>query len=294
MTLNYNSSSELKAFLEQQGLGMQKKFGQNFLVDANVKNILVEALNLQAGDEVWEIGPGLGAVTALMLEKNFKVKAFEIDKGFIRVLKELFGGDENFNLAEGDVMKTWKDHAVSRPAPRYLFGNLPYNIAAALLADFIEEGLIFSRVVVTVQKEVALRMTAKAGSKDYSSFSVMCANVYRLKPLITIRPSSFYPQPNVDSMGVLLESKEPCSNSYLTTGERSGGCFYRLVRALFASRRKTIKNNLMAFVNSKEICEAVLRENGLSGNERAETLEVDTFLSLAKSVDNMRLYKKEC
>jgi len=281
MTINYNSSSELKKFLERQGLGMQKKFGQNFLTDENAKKILVDSLGVKPGDEVWEIGPGLGAVTVMLLEKGIKLKAFEIDKGFARVLKELFGADRNFSLVEGDVMKTWKENAQAA----YLFGNLPYNIAAALLADFIEKGRVFSRMVVTVQKEVALRMTAKAGSKDYSSFSVLCASVYRVKPVITIRPSSFFPQPNVDSMGVLLESG--------TNVEPPRGCFYRMVRALFASRRKTIKNNMTAFVNSKEVCEAVLRENGLTGNERAETLEIDVFLSLAKSVDNMRLYRQE-
>jgi len=285
MTLNYNSSLELKTFLEQQKLGMQKKFGQNFLVDANAKKILVDALDIQAGDEVWEIGPGLGAMTALLLEKDVKLKAFEIDKGFIRILKELFGGNDNFNLIEGDVMKNWENHGAPSAVPRYLFGNLPYNIAAALLADFIEKGQIFRRMVVTVQKETALRMAAKAGTKDYSSFSVLCASSYKVKPVITISPSSFYPQPNVDSMGVLLESKGI---------PQIPPCFFKLVRALFASRRKTIRNNLAAFVNSKEICEAVLSENGLNGNERAETLDVDMFFSLAKSLENMRLYKKEC
>ena len=282
MTINYNSSLELKTFLEQQGLGMQKKFGQNFLVDANAKKILVDALGIQAGDEVWEIGPGLGAMTYLLLEKNVKLKAFEIDKGFIRILKELFGGNDNFNLIEGDVMKNWENQASLSVAPQFLFGNLPYNIGAALLADFIEKRYIFHRIVVTVQKETALRMAAKAGTKDYSSFSVLCASSYKVKPVITIRPSSFYPQPNVDSMGVLLESKG--------ITEFPPG-FFKLIRALFASRRKTIRNNLVAFVNSKEICEAILSENGLNGSERAETLEVDMFLSLAKSLDNMRLYK---
>jgi len=296
MTLNYNSSLALKAFLEQEGLGMQKKFGQNFLTDSHARKILVDALGadgvLPNGGEVWEIGPGLGAMTAMLLEKGLKVKAFEIDNGFIRALKQFFSGDKNFCLIEGDVMKTWKNEP---PAP-FLLGNLPYNIAAALLADFIENSRIFSRMVVTVQKEVALRMTAGAGSKDYSSFSVLCASAYNVKPLITIRPSSFYPQPNVDSMGVLLESKG--ADAYPAV-------FYPLVRALFASRRKTIKNNLTAFIASRKhyfdsqddsrvICSAVLQENGLDGSERAETLELEAFLSLANSMDNMRLCKKEC
>jgi len=282
--LNYNSSSALKAFLEQEGLGMQKKFGQNFLINPQVRLALVEALGVQNGDEVWEIGPGLGAMTALLLEKGLKVKAFEIDKGFIRVLKNLFSNDEKFTLIEGDVLKTWTEQ---QPAP-FLLGNLPYNIAAALLADLIENEITFSRMVVTVQKEVAVRMAAKAGSRDYSSFSVLCASAYKVKPLMVIRPSSFYPQPNVDSMGVFFEKRE--KNEYPKV-------FYPLVRALFASRRKTIKNNMLAFLSSsiqnksnlQEVCSAILQENALDGNERAENLEFEVFLSLAKTIQNMRL-----
>ena len=260
---------------------MQKKFGQNFLINPATRQALAEALVCEAEDEVWEIGPGFGAMTALLLEKGLTVRAFEIDAGFIRVLKQIFADNKNFNLVEGDVLKTWR---AQRPA-QFLLGNLPYNIAAALIAELTENGRIFTRMVVTVQKEVALRMLASAGSPDYSSFSVLCASVYRVKPLMTISPSSFYPQPNVDSMGVLLESKN--AGSYPPV-------FYPLVRALFASRRKTIKNNLTNFTSSREICASVLGESALSGNERAEDLELEVFLSLAKSLENMRIYKKGC
>jgi 16S rRNA (adenine1518-N6/adenine1519-N6)-dimethyltransferase len=289
--INYNSASALKAFLEQEGLGMRKKFGQNFLINPAVRQSLVDALdcgNANTNEEVWEIGPGLGAMTALLLEKGLKVKAFEIDKGFIRILKNLFSERESFSLVEGDVMKTW---SAQEPA-RFLLGNLPYNIAAALLADMIEKGRLFTRMVVTVQKEVALRMTARAGSKDYSSFTVLCASAYNVKQLAVIRPSSFYPRPNVDSMGVLFVNKMENKN---TAGGASGvpAVFYPLVRALFASRRKTIKNNMSVFFASRglsqEACAAFLRENALDGGERAENLEPGVFLSLAKSFDSMRI-----
>jgi len=282
MIINYNSASALRAFLDDEKLGMQKKFGQNFLINPQVRNDLVQALDVSSGGEVWEIGPGLGAMTVLLLEKGVKVKVFEIDKGFIRSLKNIFAENKNFSIIEGDVMKTWESQL---PASAYLFGNLPYNIAAALLADFIEKGAFFSRIVVTVQKEVALRMAARAGSPDYSSFSVLCSSIYKVKPITTIRRESFYPQPNVDSMGVLMEKKE---------NYEYPAVFYPLVRALFASRRKTIKNNLIAFLSSrfnrqaKDICDDILSKNALKGSERAEKLELDGFLSLAKSIDNMR------
>jgi len=288
MTINYNSAVALRAFLDQENLGMQKKFGQNFLINPETRKALVQAINTQSGDEVWEIGPGLGAMTALLLETGLKVKAFEIDLGFIRILKNIFSENKNFTLVEGDVMKTWRNQQASP----FLFGNLPYNVAAALLADFIENDRIFSRMVVTVQKEVALRMTATEGKSDYSSFSVLCASAYKVKPLMTIRPSSFYPQPNVDSMAVLLEKKAP---------QKYPAIFYPLVRALFASRRKTIKNNLLTFLSSRfgdslqnksavqHFVTSVLQNNSLNGTERAESLGLESFLSLALSIDNMRL-----
>lgn len=307
--INYNSAVDLRAFLDQEGLGMQKKFGQNFLINPQIRQTLIAALDVNSKNEVWEIGPGLGAMTAMLLEKGLTVKAFEIDNGFIRVLKKLFGANSNFSLVEGDVMKTWETHfnnntcklsdETLKKSP-LLLGNLPYNIAAALLADFIEKGCIFSRMVVTVQKEVALRMAASAGSADYSSFSVLCASAYKVKPLITIRRESFYPRPNVDSMGVLLESHDAVFH------EQNGSIpvvFYTLVRSLFAARRKTIKNNLLTFFSSRigknsreamktqDLCSAILQENGINSNERAENLGFEVFLSLAKTIDNMRLFK---
>ena len=287
-TINYNSAAALRAFLDEEGLGMQKKFGQNFLINPTIRQALVEALGASAAEEVWEIGPGLGAMTAPLLEKGLTVKAFEIDTGFIRVLKRIFSGEKNFQLVEGDVMKTWEGQP---PAP-LLLGNLPYNVAAALLAALIEKGRLFTRMVVTVQKEIALRMAASAGSPDYSSFSLLCASAYKIKPLMLIRPPSFYPQPNVDSMGILLENRNA------TAPPKD---FYPLVRSLFASRRKTIKNNLSAFISSRlgkisqdrpstrDLCAALLTENGLTGGERAEDLEIEVFLSLAKSIEYMRL-----
>ena len=238
--LKYNSASALRSFLDSEGLGMQKKFGQNFLINPAIRQSLVNALDCKAGDEVWEIGPGLGAMTILLLEKGYKVRAFEIDLGFIRILKKLFGMDEKFTLVEGDCLKTWNTQDVSAQAD-FFIGNLPYNISAVLLADMIEKQRFFTRMVVTVQKEVALRMLAQAGDTDYSSFSVLCASGYKVKPLMKISPSSFFPKPNVDSMGVLLEKNE--------NNKEIPGVFYPLVRALFASRRKTIKNNLFVVKN---------------------------------------------
>jgi 16S rRNA (adenine1518-N6/adenine1519-N6)-dimethyltransferase len=287
MELNYNSAPALRAFLEENGLGMRKKYGQNFLLNPAIRRSLVDALKAQAGSAVWEIGPGLGAMTALLLEQGLFVRAFEIDPGFAGILRRLFSGRENFTLVEGDAMKTWP----SQEAAPYLLGNLPYNIAAVLVAGFIEEGRIFERMVITVQNEVARRMAAKPGSADYSSLSVLCATFYEVKPLMLIRGASFYPRPNVDSRGLVLEKKGHI--------DPPPAIFYPLLRFLFSSRRKMIKNRLRSFIASREgsfcsgegpeeLCASVLEKNGIPGTGRAENLGYGEFCALAKSLDDMR------
>jgi 16S rRNA (adenine1518-N6/adenine1519-N6)-dimethyltransferase len=282
MTPNYNSAAALRAFLDQNGLGMRKKFGQNFLINPGAREALVRALDAQAGESVWEIGPGLGAMTSLLLEGGLCVCAFEIDAGFARALREMFGGNAGFALVEGDALKTWPNE----PAAPYLLGNLPYNIAAALLSDFIEQGRYFDRIVVTVQREVARRMAAVPGSADYSSFSVLCASAYRVKPLMVIKGASFYPKPNVDSQAVLLERRDDAARI-------RPACLYPLVRQLFSSRRKTIKNNLTAFFASPEkgaaMAAQVLETSALDGGRRAEDLSLEDFEALAKTIEDMGL-----
>jgi 16S rRNA (adenine1518-N6/adenine1519-N6)-dimethyltransferase len=284
MMPNYNSAAGLRSFLEQKGLGMRKKFGQNFLINPRLRQALADALEAQAGESVWEIGAGLGAMTGLLLESGLFVRAFEIDQGFISLLNEFFSANDNFTLVEGDALKTWHD----QPPAQYLFGNLPYNIAAALLGDFIVRRRFFRRMVVTVQREVAARMAAAPCSPGYSSFSVLCASAYHVKPLMVISGSSFYPRPNVDSQAVLLDLRDDAESRPLPS------CFHSLLRGLFSSRRKTIKNNLAAFLAASGKCsESVLAEilakSRLDGGGRAETLAFEDFAALAKIIENMGL-----
>jgi 16S rRNA (adenine1518-N6/adenine1519-N6)-dimethyltransferase len=272
--INYDSPQALRAFLAERGLGIRKKFGQNFLINPGLRKALADALAPEGGEEVWEVGPGLGAMTCLLLERGLRVKAFEIDPGFCGILREIFREERNFCLIEGDVLKTW----TGQDEAPCLLGNLPYNIGAVLLADFIEKGRFFKRMVVTVQKEVARRMAAPPGSADYSSFSVLCASAYRVRPLMTIRGASFYPAPRVDSQGLCLSLKEP-ARVYPKN-------FYPLVRHLFSSRRKTVKNNLRRFLGgNEELARSLLDESGISGEERAENLDIEVFAALAERLE---------
>jgi 16S rRNA (adenine1518-N6/adenine1519-N6)-dimethyltransferase len=281
--LDYDSPAAINVFLRERGLAAQKKFGQNFLVRRRVREKLACALAPPEGSSVWEIGAGLGAMTAILLDMGARVKAFEIDRGFCGILTELFSDSRNFSLVEGDVLETWKGEG-ARGGAEFLAGNLPYNIAARLIGSFIESGLFFKRMVVTVQREVALRMAAKPGSPDYSSFSVLCSSVYSVKPVILLKGECFYPVPNVDSQGLCLELKEASSREVYSP------LFYRMVRALFASRRKTLKNNLLKFIKkeaasgsikAEELCVELLRTAGIDPTERAENLACEDFFRLS-------------
>ena len=241
---DYNAPSALVAVLDEHGFGMQKKFGQNFLINAHIRQELVSALGLSAGDAVWEVGPGLGSMTSLLLESGADLTVFEIDRGFVQLLTSYFGSYHSFHLIEGDVLKTWKAE-YQRHAPKAFFGNLPYNIAAKLIAATIEAECFFDCMVITVQKEVGLRMTAVPGSADYSSFSVLCQWAYDVEPIRDIAPAAFWPKPNVESRALRFTKKES------PQPVRDARLFLSLVRGLFSARRKTVKNNLSTILAAR-------------------------------------------
>lgn len=285
---DYDSPLALKAFLESRGMGMQKKFGQNFMVNGAQRERLVAALGILPGMTVWEIGPGLGAMTSSILNKKADLLAFEIDRGFCAALRDFFGEREGFTLIEGDVLKNWKRAVELKGTPARLFGNLPYNIAAAIIGDMISAGIRFDMVVVTVQKEVALRMAARPGSEDYSSFSVLCQWAYDVSSIMDLAGGSFWPRPNVASRAVKMVRKEAWPRC------ESPDVFMEILRALFSSRRKTIKNNLSAWLAASnrlrdgESAEATtaraLSLAGIDPGARAETLSLDDFLRLSDEV----------
>ena len=284
MTLHpdYNSPSEIKNFLESNGLARQKKFGQNFLINENARKRIIDALDITENSSVWEVGPGLGCMTEEILLRGASLTAFEIDRGFAECLKNFFDSyAEKFSLVEGDVLKTWKKEIAAfsektgKENPDRFFGNLPYNIAATLIADTIENQVRFDKCVFTVQKEVAKRMTAKPGTEDYSSFSVLCSWAYDINNVIDLAGTNFWPKPNVDSRAVLFTKKEgfpDCENPKL---------FCKMQRSLFSSRRKNVKNNLGIFLSSAEKAEYALDKAKIMPSLRAEVLTLEQMLVLS-------------
>jgi len=286
MTISYDSPSYLKDFLESKGLAMSKRFGQNFLVDRNARLKLVGAIgaaDCRAGEEgkgssIWEIGPGIGSITSLLVEAGHGVTAFEIDHGFVRVLAEIFGSLPGFSIVEGDFLKTWKS-ALASGRPDVIFGNLPYNAALAIIADLLEYPWVPPRIVFTIQKEAARRIAASPGTKDYSAFSVLCSSVCRTTILYDISHSAFWPQPRVTSSVVLLEPRpEPIAGD-----DRLG--FSRFVRSSFSSRRKTLRNNLIAYDKAMAAkLDQALAALGLPAEVRAEALSPEALAQVYSAV----------
>lgn len=279
---DYNSPAELKLFLDSQGFSMQKKFGQNFLVNADARKRLIDALELTEGMKVWEVGPGLGSMTSGILERGADLTVFEIDRGFAGLISgffEEYSNKGNFRIVEGDVMKTWKKQFENEGQPARFFGNLPYNIAAAIIADTIENNVRFNRCVFTVQKEVAQRMCAKPGSNDYSSFSALCQWAYDVKPLLDLAGGNFWPKPNVESRAVVFTKKADfpgCKNPAL---------FVKMQRALFSSRRKTVRNNLSQFLKNNDLAVSCLEKAGIDIMKRAEVLSLEELLKLSDIIE---------
>ncbi len=220
--LNYSSINEISSVLAENGLAMTKKFGQNFLINPDAREKIISLCNAGNGMNIWEIGPGLGAITHLLLKKGAHVTAFEIDHGFASVLRDKAFADEDFTLIEGDALETL--FSLPFNADRVV-GNLPYNVGSEIIARLVEHECLADMMVFTLQKEVAERMTAQPGSSDYSSFSILTQLDYSNSVPLVIRAGSFFPAPRVDSAVVVMKRKEsPVRTEDRAGSGRSAGC----------------------------------------------------------------------
>jgi len=280
---DYDSPSSLSRLLDAEGLAMTKRFGQNFLVSGKARRRILAELGGKSGESAWEIGPGIGAMTATALDAGLRLTAFEIDHGFARFLGRVYGElglglDQRFRLVEGDFLRTWKEEFRVSGRPDLVFGNLPYSAAAAIMASIIESDFLPRRMVFTVQKEAGQRMVAKPGSKDYSAFTVLCSSACTVRVAFDLGAGSFWPQPRVTSSVVVLDPRpDPVAPE-----DRRG--FSRFVRAAFSSRRKTLRNNLRAIAYDENAIDAVLESLGIDRSVRAEALEPEELRAVMKGL----------
>ncbi len=268
--------------LRKYGFSFQKKYGQNFLIDGNILDKIIESAQITKEDCVLEIGPGIGTMTQCLAEKAREVVAVEIDKNLIPILEETLSAYDNVTILNKDILKVDINKIIEEKnggEPVKVVANLPYYITTPIIMSLFESHVPLKSVTVMVQKEVADRMQVGPGTKDYGALSL--AVRYYAEPTVVVRvpASCFMPRPNVDSAVVRLTcfEKPPvevADEAYL----------FAIIRASFNQRRKTLANGLVNAGNigvDRGAVEKVLGEMGLPAMTRGETLTLEQFAELS-------------
>lgn len=275
-----------REILEKYGFSFKKSLGQNFLIDTNILHNIIEAAELTKEKAAIEIGPGIGALTEQLGRAAGNVMAVEIDQRLLPILEETLAPYDNVEVVHGDVLKLNLKQLIADKLAGYekvsVVANLPYYVTTPILMKLLEERLPLEHIVVMIQKEVADRIAAKPGTKDYGSLSV-AAQFYADAEIAMIVPASvFIPKPNVDSAVIKLTiRKKPIVEV------EDEDLFFRVVRACFAQRRKTLLNNLMSGLFAKEYKEQVIQllsRLDIDPSRRGETLTIEEFARLANEV----------
>ena len=258
-------------------LRADKKLGQNFLIDEQVVRQIVAAAELSEADTVLEVGPGIGTLTQGLAESKAQVVAVELDTRLLPVLATTLEGYDNVHVVHGDILKVNIMEEVGAPSFK-VCANLPYYITTPIIFALLEKRLPMERLVAMVQKEVAERMAAQPGGKDYGALSV--AIQYYTEPEIAfiVPPTSFIPAPAVDSAVIVCKRREKppvevCDEAL----------FFRVVKAAFSLRRKMLSNSLKNMGIKSEQVAKWLELAGVDGKRRAETLSLEDFAKLTNS-----------
>lgn len=270
--------------IKKYDFAFQKRFGQNFLIDSHVIEKIVRAADITKEDIILEIGPGIGTMTQYLAEAAGHVYAVEIDKNLIPVLGETLGEYDNVTVVNEDILKVDIEALIGKGNSCKVVANLPYYITTPIIMKLFEEHIPAKSITVMVQKEVAERMQAKPGTKDYGALTLAVG--YYAEPYIVanVPPNCFMPRPNVGSAVIRLSvyDKPPVT-------ECDEKLMFKLIRASFNQRRKTLQNginNSPELSISKEQVVEALNDMGLSETVRGETLSLEQFAQLSKLLKN--------
>lgn len=275
--------------LQKYGFVFQKRFGQNFLIDTHVLDRIIQASEITKDDFVLEIGPGIGTMTQYLADSAREVTAVEIDDALIPILKDTLKEWDNVNVIHGDILKTDIRKIAdekNQGRPIKVVANLPYYITTPIIMGLFESHVPVDSITVMVQKEVADRMQTGPGSKDYGALSL--AVQYYAKPEIVanVPPNCFMPRPKVGSAVIRLTRHQ---NPPVTAKDEK--LMFRIIRASFNQRRKTLANGLknsQELNYAKEQVEAAIIECGLPLNIRGETLTLEQFAKLSDIFSDMK------
>jgi 16S rRNA (adenine1518-N6/adenine1519-N6)-dimethyltransferase len=274
------SPSEIVSILKEHNLSLKERYGQHLLINRDIAEQVIRNADIKDGDTVLEIGPGLGALTFSIAERSERVIACEVDRGFTLFLakKARQLGYRNINVINGDFLKLTEDDLPERVHPSSAVSNFPYNIAIKVIFKLIEELPWIKRITGTVQEEIARRIMAQPGSKNYSYVSVCLQSMAKVEYIIKkIAPANFFPEPKVHSAVIRIAPFE----MHLSPDP---GLFKKIVRQGFANRRKSLVNNLSSLDIKKDRLKAMVRELFHDEKVRAEELSVMDFKRLCENL----------
>ena len=270
--------------IEQQfGFRLSKSLGQNFLIDKNIRDKIVEGSLIGPEDLVIEIGPGVGVLTQLLAEHAAQVVAIEIDKGLIPILQETLQEFPNAEVVNEDVLRCDLKSLIAARHPKgavRFVGNLPYYITTPIIMKILEDRVQADSITVMVQKEVADRLQALPGNKTYGAITVAVRFYCEVVKVVSAPKEVFYPRPNVDSTVIRLDIRKKPPVELLDEA-----AFFAVVKAGFGQRRKTLHNALTGLYGlDKAKAGEVLSKAGIDPGRRAETLDLQEFAALANAV----------
>ena len=284
--------SVTKAVLERHGFTFKKSFGQNFLTDTNILQKIVDTAEIDDQVNVIEIGPGIGALTEFLAERAAQVMAFEIDHRLVPILADTLRDFDNVTVVNEDILKVDLTQHIQNfknpDLPIKVVANLPYYITTPILMHLIESGIPFSEFVVMMQKEVADRISAQPNTKAYGSLSIAVQYYMTAKVAFIVPRTVFVPAPNVDSAILkMVRRPEPA------VAVEDEQLFFKVSKASFTHRRKTLWNNLTGYFGKteevKDKLTKALDQAGLSPSVRGEALSLEEFASLADALKGQGL-----
>lgn len=279
-----NSLEDTKFLLRKYNISANKKLGQNFLIDDNIINEIINAANIEKDDLIIEIGPGLGTLTSKLLEKAGKVVAIELDERMINILKERFILYNNFELLNSDILKV-DLHEVINDNNEFnnvkIVANLPYYITTPIIMKLLEDKLNAKSVTVMVQKEVADRITAKPGEKLSGAITYSVNYYADAEKVVLVNKNCFIPAPSVDSEVIKLNIREKPAVEV-----KNEKIFFRLIKSSFMQRRKTLLNSLSnsGVFDNKDVIKNILEELDIDEKIRGEKLNLEQFAKISNLV----------
>ncbi len=273
------SPKKMQEILDKNEFHLKKKFGQNFIIDENIINSIINKAEIDKNTLVIEIGPGAGSLTNKLADAAKNVLCYEIDTTLEGILKENLDKYNNVDIIFNDFLKSnvIEDLKKYNYDKLYVVANLPYYITTPIIIKIIEDKIPVDKMCVMVQKEVGDRFKAVPGTKDYGSLSVFINYYFNVRKLLDVSKNVFIPKPNVDSIVVEFSKKE----NYIKANNED--LLFKIIKDSFTQKRKTIKNNLKNY--NLEIVEQVLQKHNLDLSVRAESLDLNIFIDIANELD---------